>query len=332
MVCALTAVMASGCGQDTPALHDACVCGPEPDAGTGNWQPLSPVIDGPVQETATVAIDGKVYVVGGFDQNLQVLSDLRVYDIATDTWSKAAPLPRPMHHANAAAYGGKLYVLGGLDSLSFTAFGDSFVYDPSTDAWMAIESIPAGTERGSAFVGVVGRRIHIAGGLRGGVAVSDHSAYDTLAKTWSGPLPPLPTPRDHGAGAGVGTEFLAIGGRSGTITGLSGRVDRYDTETATWSPGAEMLTARGGTAAGVIGTSVVVVGGEGNNNDPDGVFAEVEIYRTDIDSWRSVGPMLSPRHGMSAASWDGKLYVPGGADQQGFGAVDTNEVYTPWAP
>jgi hypothetical protein len=39
--------------------------------------------------------------------------------------------------------------------------------------------------------------------------------------------------------------------------------------------------------------------------------------------------MRSPRHGTGAAGFEGRLYVPGGADVQGFGAVDTNEVLVP---
>jgi hypothetical protein len=36
--------------------------------------------------------------------------------------------------------------------------------------------------------------------------------------------------------------------------------------------------------------------------------------------------MPHPRHGMAAAGLGGDLYVPGGADTQGLGAVATHEV------
>ncbi|MEO7092518.1 MAG: kelch repeat-containing protein, partial [Polyangiales bacterium] len=60
-----------------------------------------------------------------------------------------------------------------------------------------------------------------------------------------------------------------------------------------------------------------------------GVFAQVEAYDPRTDSWDSLAPMPTPRHGMGAAAWDGRLYIPGGADQEAAGAVAVHEVLTP---
>jgi hypothetical protein len=38
--------------------------------------------------------------------------------------------------------------------------------------------------------------------------------------------------------------------------------------------------------------------------------------------------MPTPRHGMGAAATGGRLYVPGGATVQAFGAVATHEILT----
>ncbi len=46
------------------------------------------------------------------------------------------------------------------------------------------------------------------------------------------------------------------------------------------------------------------------------------------DSWISLEPTPTPHHGMGVAAWERTLYVPGGATQQGFGAVSTHETYT----
>ena len=62
------------------------------------------------------------------------------------------------------------------------------------------------------------------------------------------------------------------------------------------------------------------------------MFAEVEIYQPETESWRAVLPMRTPRHGMGAAVVDGTLYVPGGADRQGFAAVATHERFVPSPP
>jgi N-acetylneuraminic acid mutarotase len=90
-----------------------------------------------------------------------------------------------------------------------------------------------------------------------------------------------------------------------------------------------MPTARGGTAAGVVDGKIYVVGGEGNGAAASGVFPQVEEYDPATDTWTSRGEMLTPRHGMGAAGFDGGLYVPGGATTQGFGAVATAEIFVP---
>lgn len=90
-----------------------------------------------------------------------------------------------------------------------------------------------------------------------------------------------------------------------------------------------MPSPRAGSAAGVVAGRIIVVGGEGNARRPDGVFVEAEAYDPAADVWRPLPPMLTPRHGTGAAALGPKLYVPGGATRQGFGAVATNEALDP---
>jgi N-acetylneuraminic acid mutarotase len=126
----------------------------------------------------------------------------------------------------------------------------------------------------------------------------------------------------------VGGVFFAIGGR-GPAVGLTGRVDAFDPNAKAWSSRKPMPTPRAGCAAGVVADRIIVVGGEGNGRRPDGVFVEAEVYNPAADTWTALPPMLTPRHGTGAAAFGSKLYVPGGATRQGFGAVATNEALDP---
>lgn len=285
------------------------------------------VSTGAIQETAVVALGTDVYVIGGF-MGFSVVDQVLVFDTVGRTWRQAAPLPIAVHHANAATVNGKIYVVGALQGTGFAPIGDVYEYDPAEDEWTPKTSMPAGAERGSSFVGVVDGIIYLAGGLQNG-AVDLVSAYDPVDDVWTHPLAPLPVERDHGVGAAVGGAFYAIGGRETSITALVARVDRYDPIENEWTDRAPMITARGGTAAGVIDGRVIVVGGEGNAAVSSGVFAEAEAYDPVADRWESLTPMTTPRHGMGAAAVDGALYVPGGAITQGFGATDVSEVYYP---
>ena len=276
-----------------------------------------------------VALDGRIYVIGGFDDRGTIVADVRVYEVATRQWTQASPLPMPVHHANAAAVDGKLYVLGALTGQGFDQIGNVWVYDPASDAWTDGAPMEAASARGSSAVGVIAGKIYLAGGYRNGDAVTILSVYDPAADAWAHDLAPLPAPRDHAAGAAVGGTLYVMGGRDHAISAITDRVDAYDPVSNSWTGQAPMRTGRAGMAAGVVDGRVIVVGGEGNPDSPVGVFPQTERYDPDADAWTALAPMDTPRHGMGAAGHDGALYVPGGATRQGFGAVSTFDAFTP---
>src|SRR5262249_18258841 len=169
-------VAAAGCGNDHRDAPPTC------SDATG-WSEAPAVLGGPVQETAVVALDGQVFVIGGFDAAGNVVSSVRIFDAATCAWSNGAALPRPIHHANAAVAGGTIYIVGALE-LNFVPIGDVYAWNPQTDAsWATKTSMPAGSERGAAAVGVIGDVIYVAGGNRGN-SVSTFSAYSTTSDSW----------------------------------------------------------------------------------------------------------------------------------------------------
>ena len=314
----------SGDAPKEEAAEPAAVGGITP---AGRWEALSPLAAGPRQETAVVALAGEIYVLGGFDRGRNIVATVEAYDPATERWRTVAPLPLPLHHANTAAVNGRLYVVGFLTGGAFSADGRAFEYDPDADSWSARAAMPAGTERGGAGVAVLGGKIYVAGGFRSG-AVGDFSAYDPAMDSWE-ILPDVPAPRDHLVAGAIGGMVFVAGGRGGTIATVDGRMDAFDPDTRTWSSRAPMPTPRGGIAAAVLNGRLYVFGGEGSRADASGVFDEVEAYDPTADAWKTFPAMPTPRHGTGAVPLAGRIYVPGGAIAQGFGAVATNERFMP---
>jgi N-acetylneuraminic acid mutarotase len=309
-----TLMIAAGCGDNLPGLVPSCT----EDA---TWSSAPAVLGGAIQETAAVALDGKIYVLGGFTASTAIVSSVRVFDTATSEWSEGPALPRPLHHINAATVGGTIYVLGALEGPGFIPTGDVFAWTPKTDAgWTPKLHMPVGSERGSAVVGAIGEVIYVAGGAHT-TTVATLSAYSTTNDTWDTALPPLPQPLEHGCGGVVGGKLYAISGR---YLGNSPLVFEY-TPGGAWVEKASIPTARSGIACGICGDQIIVAGGELANN-ATGVFDEVEVYTVGSDTWTAMPPMITPRHGMGGAVWDGAFYVPGGATVMAFGAVDTHEV------
>lgn len=298
----------------------------EPPPPPVGWTAL-PKLLRPRQEHPTLAVDGDIWVFGGFDGRVATLDSVHVYDPDMNRWrTDVAPMPRAMHHANVAEVNGRLYVVGFLVEGSFRASGQVFEYDPVGDEWTEKTSMPRARARGASAVGVIDGKIYVAGGLGGGTR-GELSSYDPEADEWTA-LPDLPQPLDHAGFGVVQGRFYVLGGRSGGIAGVSGAVHIFDPSSGEWSRGANMPTPRGGVAAAVVGEKIYVIGGEGNPDDETGVWDDVEVYDTVTNTWERLDPMAVPRHGMGAAAIGNRIYVPGGATREGFGVVDTFDVFT----
>src|SRR2546425_7410798 len=78
----------------------------------GTWTPLAPMPTAR-QEVAAAALEGRIFVIGGFGANAEAVATVEVYDPVTDRWEVRMPLPAPTHHLAAAVVGGRLFVAGG---------------------------------------------------------------------------------------------------------------------------------------------------------------------------------------------------------------------------
>ena len=308
----------------------AMVIAAEGVAERGTWQTMAPA---PTKRTevAAAAVNGKIYVVGGFAKPsvsniLSISNAVEVYDPQTNQWGTKAALPTRLHHAGAASVGGKLYVVGGF-TRSFLAFwtpvATAYRYDPATDLWTELAPLP--TPRGALAVAVSAGKVYAVGGI-GEEGNSDAvEMYDPATNTWSIKAP-LPTPRDHLAAVFVSGHLYAIGGRlNGSYSRNLAVTEVYDPVHDRWSTAAPLPTARSGIAAGVINDIIYVVGGEA----PEGTFQTNEAYAPASNRWWPAAPMPTGRHGLGAVVVGRQLYVIAGGTSPGGSFSDINERYEP---
>jgi len=200
--------------------------------------------------------------------------------------------------------------------------------------------MPASEARGSAAAVAYNNTIYLAGGIpsSGGRTVDTVSAYHISSNTWiSNSLPEvarrLPEARDHAGYAIVGSKFYVLGGRANGVTAVKDTVfilDLADLQKGWRVVEMKMPTARGGLVAAAVGEKIYTFGGEGNPAaGKRGVFEQVEVFDTATEKWESVGAMKLPRHGTSAVTVDGKVYIPGGAVVQGMGGTEAFDVFSP---
>jgi N-acetylneuraminic acid mutarotase len=280
----------------------------------------------PRSEVASAVLDGKIYVIGGFNAQGQSSNVVEVYTplgfgSPDNHWERKASLPEGRDHPMAAAFGGKVYVFGGGAG---PATRSTFVYDPGSDSWSRGADMPFARTAGGA--GVLGDRIIVAGGT--GDSPATTMVFNPAANSWStGPV--LSEPREHLAVVAAVGRVYVIGGRWNDV--LKSKNEVLDSPTGSWRLLAPMPTARGGTAAGVADGRIFVAGGEAFN--PNRTFPEVEVYDTATDTWTSAPDLPTPRHGLAVqgATVRGitEIYVIGGGETAGLSVSPANEALSP---
>lgn len=140
---------------------------------------------------------GKLYFYGGSDASRRVdTGELFILDLANGAaaWTEGAPFPNPRNHLGSVALGGKIYAVGGQHEHDgrLVTQDDVHAYDPRTDTWQAVSSLPQAISHHSNSTFVVDGRIVVVGGqidhLEG---VTNVVAYSPEADAWT-ELTPLP--------------------------------------------------------------------------------------------------------------------------------------------
>jgi N-acetylneuraminic acid mutarotase len=278
--------------------------------GQGTWTVKSPMPGGPRAEIPAVAVNGKIYVVGGSAKGISYnITRNEEYDPTTDRWRLRAPMPNGLNHSGTTALDGKLYAAGGFTNPGHHDPSDSFFsYDPSTDTWRTLAPLPS--RRGAVAVAALDGKIHVLGGREGESApITAHDVYDPASGKWS-TAAPLTRARDHMAAVAIDGRIHLIGGRQSVDNdGMVDWHEVYDPATNSWSSAPPLPEPRGGVVGALYEGLIVILGAEDNRRTYDENFAfEVETNR-----WIRLKPLPQPMHGFGAAAAGQYLYVAGGA-------------------
>jgi N-acetylneuraminic acid mutarotase len=142
----------------------------EYDPGTNTWRARASMPT-PRNHATAGAINGKIYVIGGRvgtsfissgSSNIDVVEE---YDPAVDAWGAArARMPSARSAMASGVYEGRIYVTGGegQDAQRMYTFRALEAYDPATNSWAVLPSMPV--SRHGLAGGVVGNRLHMVSG------------------------------------------------------------------------------------------------------------------------------------------------------------------------
>jgi N-acetylneuraminic acid mutarotase len=170
---------------------------------------------------ALVKLGRTLHYFGGYKPGFTDSSDHYVLNLDGGTaWRTAAPLPNARNHLGGAALNGKVYAIGGQHGRNEDTGNQAsvHVYDPATNAWKAVKSLPtARSHLGSSTVVVNGSIWVISGITQGRQTLRDVTRYDPGSNAWT-QIQALPSARKAPVAALLGTRlFVATGASSAGV-------------------------------------------------------------------------------------------------------------------
>lgn len=271
-----------------------------------------------LHDPSAVILGEKIYIVGGEDWIERARTDIvRVFDITTNQWSIARPLPIPLDHIGVSTDGNRIYVVGGFTGHGKKAVSDRlFIYDPKTDVWQ--EGSRMSEPRGALTADFINGLLYAVGGVNSSrIPVTTNEVYDPISNSWS-KTAPMPTARHHHDSAVANGQLYIMGGRilgevkskiPEFLTNLNDN-EKFDPVNKTWSIQEQMPTKRSALSAAFspLDGNIYVFGGEG----PSGGYNITEKYDTKANTWSSELDMPTPRYALDALAIHDKIYLFGG--------------------
>lgn len=273
-------------------------------------------------ETATVSIEGKLYLFAGYTQGVRSSKRSDFFDPTDGSWTQIQDMPSAVTHINAVLDNRTVWFAGGFkDGYKGHAIAEVWSYDIEKDRYTAAPLLPE--PRAGGGLARVGRELHYIGGLKadrdtdsGDHWVLDLERWAEGSAGWR-PAAPLPLPRNQFSTVSLGTRIYAIGGQlhHDSVQLDQPRVDIFDTETDTWSRGPDLPKGHSHGEAGtfVHDGGIYMVGG---HTTPTGgtksVDPDILVLRPG-DGWELLAKLPMPLSSPAAAIIDGKLYVAGGS-------------------
>lgn len=149
------------------------------DNQAAGWQ-VAAAMTNTRNHLGTAVVGGKIYAIAGqtgTDEGLVTRAEVQVYDPATNAWTPRRSMPRAASHVHSATFllpDGRIAVMGG-ESAHNVPIRDAYAYDPSTDTWQTLTSLPA--NRFSGVASAINGKVYFTTG-------------GSLTTTWEGTLVP----------------------------------------------------------------------------------------------------------------------------------------------
>ena len=256
-------------------------------------------------------VNGKIYVIGGWDVNINELANNEMYDPLTGSWEIKAPLPTPRGCLLTAVVNDSIYAIGG----GYSSYKLKVeVYNPATNTWTQKNDMPSG--RIGQNAAVIDGIIYVEGGNYNG---RECWAYNPSTDTWT-QKQSIPAPGGGNSSLTVYNGLIyAIGGSTYSPWNALPYVFAYNPQTDTWTQKQSMPTARFGLQTYLVDGLIYAVGGGQYDNS---AIATIEVYYPETDRWATCPDMSKGLIWFAGAFVYDTVYVFGGIPA-GWGSVES---------
>ena len=288
-----------------------------PDMPAGKWEP------------ASLVLDNKLYVLGGYENFITSSKRVDVFDPAEGTWTQLQDLPSAVSHVNLVPGNGGYWFAGGMKDKVHPGLdhiiSEVWHYDLQLDRYAAAPLLPG--PRGGGGLARLGAHLHYVSGLMEDrdTDAPDHWKLDldewtrTGSAEWTA-VAPIPLPRNQLSVAVLDDQLYAIGGQLNHDSQQidQTRVDIYDPSADRWRDGPPLPTAHSHSegATFVHNGRIWMAGG---HNTPEGgtkAMTHDVVTLSEGGDWEITCHLPKAISSPAAAIIDHRLYVAGGWDRR----------------
>jgi RNA polymerase sigma factor (sigma-70 family) len=127
--------------------------------------------------SASIAVENKIYILGGLNPNNWNWVQLLIYDTKTQSWEKGSNIPTQRYNPTAGLIDGTIYLIGGC-TLAFTPLSAVEAYNIENNSWSAKADMP--TKRSFLGCSVIDNKIFVPGGT----VVGDNGVGSTVNEAY----------------------------------------------------------------------------------------------------------------------------------------------------
>ena len=292
-----------------------------------NWEQLP---DMPVAkwEPASLVLDDKLYVLGGYENYILSSRRLDVFDPADGSWTQLQDMPSKVSHVDLVESDTGFWYAGGMKDKPAQKIKDHIIaevwhFDIELDRYTAAPLLPE--PRGGGALERVGDKLHYISGLMADRDTDspDHFVFDLAAWSVTGTAEwtkaaPIPVPRNQHSVALLDGKIYVIGGQFNHDSQQLDQtmVDIYDPASDTWSEGPPLPVAHSHSegATFVHDDRIWMVGGHSTPEGGKKGFCPNVVTLVEGGEWEVTCHLPKPISSPAAAIINDRLYVAGGWD------------------